>query len=1015
MASSTVWAVVGKSLPIASPEEMNQPGMRIGVPQGAASMSVGERLFTNATFAYYASAADACAAVQYHKIDGLLFDRHMLEYAAHSNPELAVLPQDIAEEHIAVGFPKKHTALRDEVNAFIRQYRSDGTYDEMWSRWFFGAHPVMPSIPDPIAPTRTLRVGTEGLAVPMNYVGPDGKLTGMDIEFVRRLALFLNAKLEVTAMNFDGLIPSIQSGRIDMLIASLNITDERKENMIFSDDYLDSSIAMLIRADRLGVAARERDVGHGQSAGGEAPGPIQSVVDLKGKRAASLTGGAFQQLTEPLVSGVDYRFFNDVSTSVQALISGKVDAVLLDEPMSRMWAARRPDDVYLATVYAEDHYSSALRKGSPLLAAANESIRRMRESGELARFKAKWCDSADPDRRLEVWTDNPDFDGSAGEFRYGTDPTQEPMSFQTADGSPAGMDLEVMNRVAYDLNMTFVPVYMNFGALIEALQAGRVECVGASMSVTAERKKMVDFVDSYYEGGLSILARRTPREKKAPPPPAFTTLESLNNPDVRIGVMTGTTSDFLAAEKIPLAQHVHFANFSDGALALSTGKIDAFPMEEPNARVMLRETSGLRVLGEKMTSDDYAFIFPKKKQPLCDAISEQIRAMKSDGTLARLAQKWFELPADRQHPESPDAALTNGTLKFATVPQLEPFVFLRDGQVVGYDIDVARLAAAALGRSLEIIPMEFSALIEAVASGRADFAGCGITITEERKNSVAFSEPDYSGGIVMIVRGDALPGAETAAPASGPWYRRAIHSFAESCRRTFVREQRWKLILDGLQVTLVITIFAAILGTLLAFPVCMLRRSSTPFLQSLGKGYIALMQGTPTLIVLMILYYVLFADVNIEAVPVAILGFALNFAAYAGEMLRTGIDGVPRGQSEAARALGFSRFAVFRKVVLPQALRSILPVYRGEFINMLKMTSIVGYIAIQDLTKVSDIIRSRTYEAFFPLIATALIYFLIAHLLASILTYTEFRLDPTRRRNRLLCRQQQRTRQKGAN
>ena len=154
------------------------------------------------------------------------------------------------------------------------------------------------------------------------------------------------------------------------------------------------------------------------------------------------------------------------------------------------------------------------------------------------------------------------------------------------------------------------------------------------------------------------------------------------------------------------------------------------------------------------------------------------------------------------------------------------------------------------------------------------------------------------------------------------------------------------------------------------------------------------------ILLIMVLYYLIFASVDINAVLVAIIGFALNFAAYAGEMLRTGIDAIPKGQREAALALGFNRYQTFAKVILPQALRQILPVYRGEFINMLKTTSIVGYIAIQDLTKASDIIRSRTYEAFFPLIATALIYFVTAWFLAGFLVWLDTRLDPAKRRSK---------------
>ena len=149
---------------------------------------------------------------------------------------------------------------------------------------------------------------------------------------------------------------------------------------------------------------------------------------------------------------------------------------------------------------------------------------------------------------------------------------------------------------------------------------------------------------------------------------------------------------------------------------------------------------------------------------------------------------------------------------------------------------------------------------------------------------------------------------------------------------------------------------------------------------------------------LMILYYIVFGSTDINAILVAVVGFSMNFAAYVSEMMRTGIDAVDPGQHEAAYALGFNRLQVFAKIIFPQAARHTLPVFKGEFISMLKMTSIVGYIAIQDLTKMSDIIRSRTYEAFFPLIATALIYFVIAYGMTYLLSLVEISVDPKRRK-----------------
>jgi polar amino acid transport system substrate-binding protein len=151
-------------------------------------------------------------------------------------------------------------------------------------------------------------------------------------------------------------------------------------------------------------------------------------------------------------------------------------------------------------------------------------------------------------------------------------------------------------------------------------------------------------------------------------------------------------------------------------------------------------------------------------------------------------------------------------------------------------------------------------------------------------------------------------------------------------------------------------------------------------------------------VLLMILYYVVFGKSGINAIWVAVIGFSLNFAAYTSEILRSGIESIDGGQREAALALGYSENQAFFKFIFPQASVRQIPVYRGEIISLMKNTSIVGYIAIQDLTKMSDIIRSRTYEAFFPLIATAIIYFILAWIIALVLNLILSKIDPKAKR-----------------
>ena len=212
-----------------------------------------------------------------------------------------------------------------------------------------------------------------------------------------------------------------------------------------------------------------------------------------------------------------------------------------------------------------------------------------------------------------------------------------------------------------------------------------------------------------------------------------------------------------------------------------------------------------------------------------------------------------------------------------------------------------------------------------------------------------------------------------------------ISSITESFTNNLIAEDRYRMILDGLQVTLLITLCAALLGTLLGGLVCWMRMSRRTWLQQVAKVYIELMRGTPVLVLLMLMYYVVMAPVDATGIVVAIVTFAMNTAAYISEMLRTTIQSIDRGQTEAGLALGFTQWQTFFKIVLPQVVKAVMPVYQGEVVSLLKGTSIVGYIAVADMTRASDLIRSRTFDAFFPLIVTAIIYFVVAWLIGMLL------------------------------
>lgn len=197
---------------------------------------------------------------------------------------------------------------------------------------------------------------------------------------------------------------------------------------------------------------------------------------------------------------------------------------------------------------------------------------------------------------------------------------------------------------------------------------------------------------------------------------------------------------------------------------------------------------------------------------------------------------------------------------------------------------------------------------------------------------------------------------------------------------------------------MLISILASIFGTMLGAGICYMRLSKRLLLRLPARVFIDILRGMPVLVLLMLIFYVVFASVDISPVLVAVVAFGLNFAAYAAEIFRSGIEGIDKGQTEAGISLGFTRTSTFIYIVMPQMIQRVLPVYKGEFISLVKMTSIVGYIAVQDLTKASDIIRSRTFDAFFPLVMVAVLYFAVSWVLIQLLDFIERRTDPKRRR-----------------
>ncbi len=459
---------------------------------------------------------------------------------------------------------------------------------------------------------------------------------------------------------------------------------------------------------------------------------------------------------------------------------------------------------------------------------------------------------------------------------------------------------------------------------------------------------------------------------------------------------TGTVFDRILNGSIEGLNHKYYEDVSNMILALRSNYVDAAALDEPNARFVMAQNPDLKVFKDAVETDSYGFPMTKNGE-LTDLFSELIREYSEDGTLERLRTKWFSgdpeiMRIDMSEYTGYDAP--NGTIRFVHDSTQVPMAYVNDdGSSAGYEVELVLMIGKRLGKTVEITQSNFSALLTAISSGTADVAAGSVSITDERRESVDFPETHYVGGIVLLCRAEDLEEGSERDSGSDFWER-----FSQGFEKTLIREDRWKLILSGLAVTLLISISSLILGTFLGFIICALRRSKSRIISGVMAAIIRFIQGIPVVVLLMVFYYLVFVSWELNGVIVAIIGFSVNFGVNSAEIMRSGIDSIDKEQWEAASCLGFGRLQTFGKVILPQAILCFLPTFKGEFINMMKMTSVVGYIAVQDLTKASDIIRSRTYEAFFPIILNALF---LAWSLAYLIGLVEVGVSPQKRVRRL--------------
>ena len=459
----------------------------------------------------------------------------------------------------------------------------------------------------------------------------------------------------------------------------------------------------------------------------------------------------------------------------------------------------------------------------------------------------------------------------------------------------------------------------------------------------------------------------------------YNSLDELNGE--KIGIATGSTFDSIIKKKLKNVDLKYYDNAVDRISALRNGKIAAYVTDDAMANEEIKNNNDLAILNEPIGVENYAYAISPNNPELKEKVDKVLLDLKKDGTLDYLQKKWMGNNESEKKLENIKLSGKNGTINFGTLATSAPFSYLKDDKIVGYDIDLMLLICDKLDYSLNVNVLDWNGLLTAVNVGKVDMAGCGIIVTKEREESMLFSVPNYKGDVVAIVLKNSISNSNV------------VEDIKQNFVNTFVKEDRYKLFIKGTLTTLEISILSIIFGTILGVIVGIMRVSNKKIMKFISKIFISFMQGMPITVLLLIMYYLIFVKTPLSAIVVSIITFSIYLSAYVAEMIRGGYEAINKNQIQAAYSIGFTKYQTVKYIIFPQIISYIIPIYKGQVISTIKSTSIVGYIAIMDLTKIGDLIRSRTFDAFFSLIAVALIYLLICIVFQKLLEYIEKKVN----------------------
>ncbi len=634
-----------------------------------------------------------------------------------------------------------------------------------------------------------------------------------------------------------------------------------------------------------------------------------------------------------------------IADVVLMVMSGKADYGVLDLPVARTVVESNLDLEIVAdsTLFAKQIVAGFSPNNSALLAEFNIFIKDFVNSETFEDIIFRWQEghggalpnipTLDEGKILNIGVDS-----------------ESPPYCTSKRGNLHGISVEIIKHFALDCGYQLRLHDMSSEALEASLAAQKLDATLTGHTASQQSKSLL-YSYVYYTVPV-VMVSRVEKILKAVNKKEKYSIDNLSKSTIAVAV--GSAHEYFATKYFPDAEVIRVNSLSEVYQRVRSQGVQYGILDMPLIKDIASKHRDVDIVDKNLFTIDVGIAFAKENFALRDEFNRFYWSFKGSKLYDDMVSRWLVDGSGGNIPKI-GSVHSDRVIRVGVCTMAPPSVLLIDNEIQGFEIELVRHFALHIGCRLEMIDMSIGLVVPSLEAGRVDMVASGLCITEARRQRVIFSDPHQkvSSGVFQVT--DQIDDVKQS----------IFSSIKDSFYNNLVRESRYEQIGKGLMVTIKISVFAILLGSVLGCWIYWCTLSRRYLVRWFGIGYITLIQGIPVLVLLMLNFYLVFSKSAMPPIIVAVATFAFSFAANIADRLRTII------KVKTLHNLG--------QIFTPNRLSRIMPAYKSEAVSLIQSTSIVGYIAMEDVTRVSYVIRSGTFDAFFPLILTAIIYFMLSY------------------------------------